>query len=103
MMLNFVECAHPVFRATNAVGRGFLRKKGGKVSIDLENAELLFRTINSVNQLSIYGAFADWCEELVQHVPAQASSSIEIAIAKVNEQLDRSLASEDVKTKNNST
>ena len=72
MMLSFVESGHPVFRAAGVLDRGFLRKKGGTLLIqlsgDLMKVELLFRTINSVNYLSIYGAVADWCEELAQQI-----------------------------------
>ena len=32
---------------------------------DASNTELLFRIIHSVNQLSIYGAVASWCEQFV--------------------------------------
>ena len=43
-------------------------KGGGTLSIhicgDYDTAEVLIRIINSVNQLSIYGAVADLCEEL---------------------------------------
>ena len=42
-------------------------KGGGKLSIhfcaDGETVETVFRTIISVNQLSIYGAVSDMCEE----------------------------------------
>ena len=49
--------------------RGNLKSKGqGKLSIhfcgDDETAEVVLRTIISVNQLSIYGAVADVCDEL---------------------------------------
>ena len=102
MQNNFVESGHPVFRASSALDRGYFKKKGGQFSIhfsgDTSNAELFLRTINSVNQPSIYGAVADWCEELAQQIPVQASSSIEKSIAKMNEQLVRPLTSEDVKT-----
>ena len=52
---------------------GFLKsKKGGKLSIhyngDKSNAELLFRTIISVNQLSIFEAISDWCGEVAQQI-----------------------------------
>ena len=77
-----------------------MRKRGGKVSIhfrgDLETHKLLFRTISTVNQLSIYGAVADVCEELAQQTPAHASSSIRKPITQMNEQLDCPLAPEDV-------
>ena len=66
MMLNFAEGSHPIFRATSALERGQLRsKEKGKKSIHFngseENIELIFRTVISVNQLSIYGAVADLC------------------------------------------
>ena len=48
--------------------RGELRSKGhGKKSIHIngsdENIELLLRTVISANQLSVYGAIADLCNE----------------------------------------
>ena len=47
-------------------------QKGGKLSIhhngDLSVAELLFRTIISVNHLSIHGAIEDWCGKLAQQI-----------------------------------
>ena len=68
MMLTFAESKHPVFRATSPLSRGVLKSKGGgKLSIhfcaDGETVETVFRTIISVNQLSIYGAVSDMCEE----------------------------------------
>ena len=62
--------AHPIFRGTSAFERGTLKSKGGgKSSIhfcgDAETIEVIFRTIISVNQLSIYGAVADMCEESI--------------------------------------
>ena len=64
----FSESGHPVFRATSPVSRGTLRSKGGgKLSIhfcaDQGTIETVFRTIISVNQLSIYGAVSDLREE----------------------------------------
>ena len=68
MMLTFAESTHPVFRATSPLSRGQLKSKdGGKLSIhncaDFETIETVFRTIISVNQLSLYGAVAEMCEE----------------------------------------
>ena len=68
MMLEFGESGHPVFRATSPLSRGQLKSKsGGKLSIhycaDLETIKNVFRIITSVNQLSLYGAVADMCEE----------------------------------------
>ena len=68
MMLKFGESGHPVFRATSSLSRGTLKSKGGgKLSIhfcaDGDTIEIVFRTIISVDQLSIYGAVSDVCEE----------------------------------------
>ena len=68
MMLTFAESGPPVFRATSPLSRGVLKSKGGgKFSIhfcaDDETVETVFRTIISVNQLSIYGAVTVLCEE----------------------------------------
>ena len=64
MTIKFSESGHPVFRATSPVSRGTLKSKGGgKLSIhfcaDEGTNETVFRTIISVNQLSIYGAVSD--------------------------------------------
>ena len=68
MMLEFGESGHPIFRATSPLSRGLLKSKGhGKLSIhycaDLETIKTVFRTIISENQLSLYGAVAQICEE----------------------------------------
>ena len=67
-MIKYGESGHPVFRATSPLSRGTLKSKGGgKISIhfcaDGDTIETVFRTIISVNQLSIYGAVSDLCEE----------------------------------------
>ena len=64
MVINFSESGHPVFRGSSALERGALRSKDkGKLSIhfcdDDDTAELVLRTLISVNQLSIYGAVAE--------------------------------------------
>ena len=68
MMNKFGESGHPVFRATSPLSRGTLESKGGgKLSIhfcaDEGTIETVFRTLISVNQLRIYGAVSDVCEE----------------------------------------
>ena len=68
MMIKFGESGHPVFRVTSPLSRGTLKSKGGgKLSIqfcaDGGTIETVFRTIISVNQLSIHGAVSDLCEE----------------------------------------
>ena len=65
-MIKIGEIGHPVFRATRPLSRGTLTiKGGGKLSIhccaDGDTIENVFRTIISVNQLSIYGALSQIC------------------------------------------
>ena len=67
-MIKFRESGHPVFRATSPLSRGTVKSKGGgKLSIHLcanrDTIETVFRTIISVNQLSLFGAISDVCEE----------------------------------------
>ena len=73
MMINFCESGHPVFRGSSALERGDLKSKGkGKLSVhffgDDKTVAVVLRTIISVNQLSIYGAVADTCEELAWEI-----------------------------------
>ena len=68
MLLEFAESTCPIFRATTSLSRGKLRSKGhGKLSIhycaDQATIETIFRIIVSANQLSLYGAVANMCEE----------------------------------------
>ena len=68
MLLEFAESGCPIFRATSPLSRGQLKSKGhGKLSIhyaaDLETVDTIFRIIVSANQLSLYGAVAEMCEE----------------------------------------
>ena len=68
MSVELAESGCPIFRATTPLSRGRLKSKGhGKLSIhyaaDLETIETIFRIIVSANQLSLYGAVADMCEE----------------------------------------
>ena len=68
MLVEFAESGCPIFRATSPVSRGKLKSKGhGNLSIhfaaDQETIETIFRTIISANQLSLYGAVANMCEE----------------------------------------
>ena len=68
MMVTLAESGYPVFRATSPLSRGQLKSKGGgKLSIqccaDQDTITTVFRTITSVNQLSLHGAVAEMCEE----------------------------------------
>ena len=55
----------PVFKGVSTLSRGVLKQKKSKTSIhfngDSMNTELLFQTVHSANQLSVYGAVANWC------------------------------------------
>ena len=68
MLLEFAESTCPIFRATTPLSRGQLRSKGhGKLSIHFAatqaTIETVFRIIVSANQLSLYGAVGNMCEE----------------------------------------
>ena len=68
MMIKFRESGHPVFRATSPVSRGTLKSKGGgKLSIhfctDGDTIDTVSRTNISVDQISIFVAVSDVCEE----------------------------------------
>ena len=49
------------------------------------DGRVVFRIIISVNQLSIYGAVADWCEELAQQISDHSSLSTGHLVAKVKD------------------
>ena len=60
MLVEFAESGCPIFRATTPLSRCNLKSKGhGR----LPTIETIFRIIVSANQLSLYGAVAEMCEE----------------------------------------
>ena len=68
MLTEFAESGCPIFRAPTPLSRGQLKSKGhGKLSIHFaavqETIKTIFRIIVSVNQLSLYGAVAEMCDE----------------------------------------
>ena len=72
MLLEFAESGCPFFRATTPLSRSNLKSKGhGKLSIqfasDYPTIETIFRIIVFANQLSLYGAVANMCEEFESH------------------------------------
>ena len=72
MLLELAESGCPIFRATTPLSRRNLKSKGhGKLSIhftaDYPTIESIFRIIISTNQLSLYGAVANICEEFEAH------------------------------------
>ena len=82
MMANFSDSGHPIFRASSAFERGELKSKGGgRKSTHFngsdENIELLLGTVISANQLSIYVAIADLCNELSEDFRASCGDSRE--------------------------
>ena len=101
MLVDFTESGCPIFRATSPLSRGQLKSKGhGKLSIhyaaDLETVETIFRIIVSANQLILYGAVAEMCEEYASlHertwrpvVMGQSSSSLVLSVIKTEVPLD---------------
>ena len=89
------------FRASSPLSRGRLRSKGhGQLlthfAADLETIETSFRIIVSANQLSLYGAIAEICEEYENlHerterpvVMGQTSSSLVLSVIKTEVPLD---------------
>ena len=72
MLLEFAESGCPIFCATTPLSRRSLESKGhGKLSIhfaaDQRTIETFFRLIAFANQLSLYGAVANMCEEFEFH------------------------------------
>ena len=99
MLLEFAESGCPIFRATSALSTGQLTSNGhGKLSIhyaaDLKTVETIFRIIVSANQLSLYGAVAEICEEDESYhavrpvVMGQSSSSLVLSVIKTDAPLD---------------
>ena len=101
MLLEFAESGCPIFRATTPLSRGQLKSKGhGKLSIhyaaDQETIETIFCMIVSANQLSLYGAVAEICEEYESFhertgrpvVMGQSSSSLVLSVIKTEVHLD---------------
>ena len=68
MLLEFAESGCPIFPCNNSIVQGKLKSKGhGKLSThfaaDPETIETIFRILVFTNQLSLYGAVANMCEE----------------------------------------
>ena len=68
MMIKFGESGPPVCRATSPLSRGTHKSKGGGTfsihfCADEGTMKTVFAQLFSVNQLSIYGAVSDLCEE----------------------------------------
>ena len=88
MMANFSGSGHPIFRASSAFARGELRsKEGSKKSTHFngrhENIELLLCTVISANQLSVYGAIAELCNEVSKNVRAPGKPAARDHLEKI--------------------
>ena len=75
------------FRATTPLSRGNLKSKGhGKLSLhftaDYPTIETIFRIIVFANQLSLYGAVANMCEEFESH--QDGSEQPDVLMAQIN-------------------
>ena len=101
MLVELAESGCPIFRSTSPLSRGRLKSKSrGKLSIhyaaDLETIETIFRIIVSANQLSLYGAVAEMCEEYETLrdrsgqpvVRGESSSSLVLSVIKTETPLD---------------
>ena len=96
-MANFSGSDHPIFRASSAFERGELRSKGGgKKSIHFngshENIELLLRKLISANQISIYGAIADLCNEILKDLEGSGETAAPDHLEKMEIPTDLSIA-----------
>ena len=100
MVERFNETSHPVFKSISALSRGIRKRKNGRETIHIHaessKTELLFRTIHSGNQLSIYCAVLSWCEEFGQKTENQKESTSERSVAKENEELRKNVKPQEV-------
>ena len=101
MLIIFAESGHLAFRGTSALSRGPLKSEGGgETSIHCNaeptTAEQLLRIIVRVNQLSVCGAVADWCQDLAQRIKSHSSPCKETPTANVDNAPASRVPSEDV-------
>ena len=84
MLVEFTESGCPIFRATTPLSRGELKTKGhGKLSshsaADHQTIETIIRIIAFANQLSLYEAVANTCEE---RVPSRSSGQPDVLMGQ---------------------
>ena len=89
MVVRFRETGDPVFKSISALSRGIQKSNNNRdtmhFNVNASNTEILFRTIHSSNQLSVYGAVSSWCEEFGQR-PDETEPTSERFVAKEHEQ-----------------
>ena len=92
LVVLFGQCGHPEFRGMSAFSRGTLMRKSGRNTLhftaDLENIELLMRTIDSANQLSIHGAVSSWCTDFSESMQGHEFFWSEYVQEQLSQQLD---------------
>ena len=72
VVVNFQDSGRPFFRASiQCVCLGILEKEGWTMYDSFQCGSFEF---------SIYGAMAEWCDELTQQIPGQSFSSMENSI-----------------------
>ena len=72
------QSGHPVFARISALSRGTLKRKQGRKCTSQQaqkSRRLIMRTIQSTNQLGIYGVVSSWCVDFSRcaRVPIDAS------------------------------
>ena len=94
------ESGYPIFRGISALNQRVLKRKNERCTIhfsaESSNTELLFRTIHSAKQLSMYGAVASWCGEFAHLIPGRTHMIMEKSVAKENYQLSPKLEPQEV-------
>ena len=98
MLLEFAESGCPIFRATTPLSRSNLKSKGhGKLSIDFTadypTIETIFRIIVFANQLSLYGAVANMCEDRSGQPDVLMGQSIVLSEIKAEVPLENDIPS----------
>ena len=93
MAQRFKETIHPVFTSASALSRGILRVLKGKETTHF-NADA--PTIHSVNQLSIYGAVSNWCEQFGLTTDEKGQEKILAKGESVNKEILMSVNSQEV-------
>ena len=99
MVQRFKETGHPVFTSASALSRGILRRVMGKDSIhfstDASITVFLSESFTQANQLSIYGAVSNWCEEFGL-TSCEKEHISDMSASKQNEKILKSVNAQEV-------
>ena len=92
---HFEESGHTIFRVWIKCAQPRKLKEKSRNECDslhtFVKMELLLRTVQSANQLSICGAALSWCEDLADKIPGQTSSGVDGSSARMNGQSSKRL------------